>query len=119
MSINHYSLEALWTLRDSKLMNKARLWSSDDDYVFEERGSEERGSLISIRNITKNKVLAPSIIGNVIFEDFCERKPHQLWIKENVDGKFFTLKSNESFKYLTAISGNRLDVKGKNCQYKY
>ena len=68
MSINHYSLEALWTLRDSKLMNKARLWSSDDDYVFEERGSEERGSLISIRNINESEKRGKSDRMNSVFE---------------------------------------------------
>ena len=32
-------IEALWTIRDSKLINKASLWKSDDDWVLEQRES--------------------------------------------------------------------------------
>ena len=103
-------IEALWTIRDSKLINKASLWKSDDDWVL-----EQRESLFIIKNVSKNKVLTPTVNGGLIFEEFSERKPEQLWIKESPDeSNYFTLKSNESFKYLTAISGNRLEVKGND-----
>ena len=103
-------IEALWTIRDSKLINKASLWKSDDDWVL-----EPRESLFTIKNVSKNKVLTPTVNGGLIFEEFSERKPEQLWIKESPDeSDYFTLKSNESFKYLTAISGNRLEVKGND-----
>ena len=53
--------------------------------------------------------------GKVIPEDFKEGKAHQLWKKGSLDAEdYFTLQNSGEPKVLTAISENRLEIKGSS-----
>ena len=70
--------------------------------------------MIYIENMSKNKVLG--VMSNddkVIEEPMVKFKLGQLWEKENADREgSFILRNSESTLILTAISANRLAIKG-------
>ena len=72
--------------------------------------------MIYIENMSKNKVLGVKNCCNddkVIEEPMIKCKLGQLWEKGNADKEeYFTLRNSESAMILTAISTNRLAIKG-------
>ena len=94
-----------------KLRNKANLWVSDASWKL-----EEKEGLICIKNTLENKVLGATedvLEVQVTLELFSDGSNGQLWMKgeENNEG-YFTLKHSDSAKYLTAVSENKLELKG-------
>ena len=50
----------------------------------------------------------------VIDEEYLEDNPFQLWKKGKADTEgYFTLENSERSEFLTAISTNQLEIKGK------
>ena len=69
--------------------------------------------LIYIENTSKTKFLQAKSDGNVIYEDFEDGKPEQLWKKGKPDVEgYLTLENSGVSKVLTAISESGLEVKG-------
>lgn len=98
----------LW---NDKLINKANIWSSDDDYKI-----TPNGSFYLIENISSNKKKVLRITRKNNFEEkkFVEGKDGQLWIKgEPNDEGYFTLEGSKSSKVLTAVSEDEMKMKGK------
>ena len=69
--------------------------------------------MICIENISKTQVLGIKNDGEVILEAFEQNKPEQLWKKgkPNAYG-YFTLENYKVPKIMTAISPDRLEIKG-------
>ena len=99
----------LWKLNGNTLMNKANLWTSNDEWNI-----RTRDKFVYIENISKKKVLGITYDGSITEEDFVEDKPGQLWKrgKFNTDG-YFILENSDTPKVMTGISQSRLGVKGK------
>ena len=100
----------LWKLDDKKLINKAELWASEDDFNI-----TLNGSFYLIENISKKKVLGINGESNVVVgENFVEDKDGQLWKKGelNIEG-YFTLAGSKSQKVMTAVSEEKIEMKGK------
>ena len=91
------------------MKNNANLWTPNDELEV-----EFKTKYILIRNSSNTKVLAVRNEPDLVEEDFEEGKDEQLWTREdsNTDG-FFTLKNLKVQKYLTAVSENTLQVRGK------
>ena len=104
----------LWKLDDdNKLINKADIWSSDDNFTI-----TSNDSLYWIENISnKEKTVLGRVNrkNNVVKEeDFVEGKDGQLWKKgEPNDEDYFTLEGSKSPKVMTAVSEDRIKMKGK------
>ena len=106
-------LDVLWKLEDSTLKNRADVWRSNDEWSF-----VEKDSLMIIKNISKDKVLGTTADGTVILEEFNEINVGQLWIQSKESNEhYYTFKSALNMKFLTAISNDTLEVKGKKVIY--
>ena len=91
------------------LQNKEGLWKLKDLWKFKPNADD----LIYIENTSKQKFLAIRNDNEVILEDFEEDKAKQLWKKGDLDAEdYFTLKSSEVPKLITAITSRRLQIKG-------
>ena len=100
----------LWKLDGKKLINKAELWASEDDFEI-----TLNGSFYLIENISKKKVLGINGESNVVVgENFVEDKDGQLWKKGelNIEG-YFTLAGSKSQKVMTAVSEEKIKMEGK------
>ena len=91
------------------MKNNANLWTPNDELEV-----EFKTKYILIRNSSNTKVLAVRNEPDLVEEDFEEGKDEQLWTPgdSNTDG-FFNLKNLKVQKYLTAVSENTLQVRGK------
>ena len=101
----------LWKLVNGKFANKSNIWKSNDEWSFK----PAEGTMVYIENVSKSKVLGTEN-DLVIEEKFVENKREQIWeiSKEGVANSesCFTLKNLATQKFLTAVSGKRLEVKG-------
>ena len=107
----------LWKLdHDNKLINKANIWSSDDDFKITPNGLIE---LIENNSTNKKTVLRINRKNNVVEEKkFVEGKDGQLWKKgEPNDEGYFTLEGSKSRKVMTAVSEDKIKIKGKLVNY--
>ena len=93
------------------LTNKGTIWQSNDKWNFKNYSDD---TMIYIENMSKNKVLG--VISNddeVIEEPMVKFNLGQLWEKGNPDKEgTFILRNFETRLILTAISTNRLAIKG-------
>jgi hypothetical protein len=91
------------------LKNKANVWTPNDELEV-----EFKNKYILIRNSSNTKVLTVRNELDLVEQDFEEGKDEQLWTQGeiNTDG-FFTLKNVKVQNYLTAVSENTLQVRGK------
>ena len=81
----------LWKLDEKKLINKAKLWSSED--IFDVTNGTYDGNFEYIEKIPfKNKTFVLQ--------------------REGPNTDYFTLKDSKSSKILTAFTGNKLGIKG-------
>ena len=101
----------MWKLDTNLLINKARLWTSKDnwDLMVDE-------TWVCIQNKSTEKVLTISNSGAEVIEDtMVPFKSSQMWTKgePNKDG-YFTLTSIDSGKVLTANWALSLTIEGKN-----
>ena len=105
-------VDQLWKLDDNTLTNKGGLWQSKDLWEFESEDSEENKVLVI--NRSESKFLSDERYGsNVILSDLCDLK--KIWIKGSPDNEgYFTLKDVSSQKFLTAVSSESQQVKGKS-----
>jgi hypothetical protein len=119
----------LWKLDGNSLKNKAGNWKSTEEWNFRQirdvyetlvingiKGAPEKiGTDVYIEKTSEdNKVLGLNG-DNVITEVKDESKGGQQWFKGwNRGNGYFTLKSSESQKVLTAISGSGLTIKDEN-----
>ena len=112
--LNYFSGSQLWKLDGSILLNKDKVWVSDEKWVF-----KTKTNLIYIENIKTKKVLESKNDGKVSQEDYEEGKAQQLWKKgdPNAEG-YFTLKNSKEPKLMTAISTSDLQIKG-NITHKW
>ena len=99
----------LWKLEDPKLINKANVWQSDDEWEFKKT---EDNTMIHIRSINQNKVLEVLANDSVVLVDIVADKADQLWKKGDTMEGYFTLKNSKWSKVLTAISEDKFEVKG-------
>ena len=100
----------LWKIgKDFKLANKANVWQSVDKWEFVKNDDK---TMFYIRNIDKSKVLEVLDDNLVDCADFVENKADQLWKKGDTMEGYFTLKSFELSKVMTAISETKIEVKG-------
>ena len=110
--VRFWFLDQLWSLNGQNLTNKG-IWHSNDKWNFKNFSDD---TMIYIENMSKNKVLG--VISNddeVIEEPMVKFKLGQLWEKGNADKEgSFILRNFESRMILTAISKNRLAIKGIN-----
>ena len=102
------SLDKLWKLDGTKLINKAKVWKSTEDWKFINEGTK-----IYIGKTSHFDVLGMLWDDKVGPQAKDTDNDGQLWIKgkENFEG-YFTLENSKSFKFLTAISANELKVEG-------
>ena len=101
----------LWKLDDkNKLINKANIWSSDNDFNI-----TLNGSFYLIENISskKKKVLGINRKKKLV-EEQEKGKNGQFW-KKGVpnDEDYFTLEGSKSSKVMTAVSEDQIKMKGK------
>ena len=100
----------MWKLDSNLLINKARLWTSKDnwDLTVDE-------TWVCIQNKSTEKVLTVSDSGVEVSEDNMVPFTSQMWTKgePNKDG-YFTLTSIDSGKVLTANWALSLTIEGKN-----
>ena len=100
----------MWKLDSNLLINKARLWTSKDnwDLTVDE-------TWVCIQNKSTEKVLTVSDSGVEVSEDTMVPFTSQMWTKgePNKDG-YFTLTSIDSGKVLTANWALSLTIEGKN-----
>ena len=108
--IDFWFLDQLWSIDGQNLTNKG-IWQSNDKWNFKNYSDD---TMIYIENMSKNKVLGViSIDDEVIEEPMVKCKLGQLWQKGNPDKEgSFTIRNFESRMILTAISTNRLAIKG-------
>ena len=99
----------LWKLEDPKLINKANVWQSDDEWEFKKT---DDNTMFHIRSITQNKVLEVLANDSVVLVDIVADKVDQLWKKGDTMEGYFTLKNSKWSKVLTAISEDKFEVKG-------
>ena len=99
----------LWKLEDPKLINKANVWQSDDEWEFKK---SDDNTMFHIRSITQNKVLEVLANDSVVLVDIVADKVDQLWKKGDTMEGYFTLKNSKWSKVLTAISEDKFEVKG-------
>ena len=99
----------LWKLEDPKLINKANVWQSDDEWEFKKT---DDNTMFHIRSITHNKVLEVLANDSVVLVDIVADKVDQLWKKGDTMEGYFTLKNSKWSKVLTAISEDKFEVKG-------
>ena len=96
---------------DGQNLTNKGIWHSNDKWNFKNYSDD---TMIYIENMSKNKVLG--VISNndeVIEEPIVKFKLGQLWQKGNPDKEgSFTIRNFESRMILTAISTNRLAIKG-------
>ena len=99
-----------WKLgNNKKLENKEGVWKSDDSWIFKTKGDD----MIYIENTSKAKVLQVTSDGQVMLKVIEEGKAEQLWKKGEPDDEgYFTLQNSGEPKFLTAISGRSLEIKG-------
>ena len=106
--LNHFSGSHLWKLNGSMLQNKAKIWKSDEKWVF-----KYKTDLIYIENISTKKVLGSTKDGKVSPENYEEGKAEQLWKKGELDAEeYFTLENYGAPGVLNAISETGLEIKG-------
>ena len=101
----------MWKLDSNSLMNKAKVWTSKDDWDLIENETS-----VCIQNKTTEKVLTITDSGEEVTEDtMVPFKSSQMWAKgePNKDG-YFTLTSIDSRQLLTANSALCLTIEGKN-----
>ena len=99
----------LWKLEDPKLINKANVWQSNDEWEFKKT---DDNTMFHIRSITQNKVLEVLANDSVVLVDIVADKVDQLWKKGDTMEGYFTLKNSKWSKVLTAISEDKFEVKG-------
>ena len=106
--LNYFSGSQLWKLDGSILLNKDKVWVSDEKWVF-----KTKNNLIYIENIKTKKVLESKNDGKVSQEDYEEGKAQQLWKKgePNAEG-YFTLGNFNRTEIMTAVSSSILQSKG-------
>ena len=115
----------LWKLDGQTLINKAKLWQSNDAWRFSFQGDDRRlRNVFTHFNIQKdsNEVLGALIDGKVKEQKLSStesRGLQQKWREGEGDNEgFFTLINSASNKILTAKSDNSLHVK-HNIETKY
>ena len=99
----------LWKLEDPKLINKANVWQSEDEWEFKKT---DDNTMFHIRRINQNKVLEVLANDSVVLVDIVADKVDQLWKKGDTMEGYFTLKNSKWSKVLTAISEDKFEVKG-------
>ena len=94
--------------KQGKLINKAKFWTSKDDWSFEPKGDE-----VYIKNVSKNKVLV--FKDNEVYEENLDPNVvEQMWLLKDIGEGYFYLQNKRSEKgeLLTATRCKRLEVKG-------
>jgi hypothetical protein len=92
------------------LINKAKFWTSKDDWTFASEGDE-----VYIKNLSKNKVLV--FRDNEVYEeDLDPNVVEQMWLLKDIGDPegYVSLQNKRSEKgeLLTATPSKRLEVKG-------
>ena len=104
----------LWKISGTKLINKANIWHSEDEWKF--KPVKKENGKIYIEKTSSNqdvKVLETTDNHILVEEAFDEQNAKQKWKKGPVSGEdFFTLENVSSQKFLTANSTDKLILKG-------
>jgi hypothetical protein len=105
--------DQLWLFsNENKLINKANVWKSDEDWQMKEN---KDSTMFYIEKTSNKVVLGETSAGKVVPENLFEDNPGQLWVKGMVDNLgYFTLINSKSKTFLTAISEKDLAAKGKS-----
>ena len=102
-------LGQLWKLDDTKLVDKAGVWNSNNEWKF----VHDYYGRMYIESTTYDTKVLGIKDDEVITEVKDLNKSNQLWIKgEEKAGGYFTLKNSKSSKVLTALSASDLNIKG-------
>ena len=107
LSSKKYVSAQLWKLNGTKLLNKANLWKSTDEWNL-----RAECSMVYVENISKNKFLGTF---DDVFHDetLLLNSVGQMWKKGIVTNEgYFTLLDTNSQKVLTASSSHCLEIKG-------
>ena len=112
-----YKSNQMWklegTLSEKSLVDQAGRLQSEDKWEF-----KANGALISIRNISTNKITPMVLVvrsdGKIDEEKFVDDFPPQQWILGDPDqNDFFTLTHPLTNKVLTAASFHELTISGE------
>ena len=101
-------------MKGKTLVNKKRIWTSDEDWIF--KFLENQDKLIYIENRSKIKVLGAANYSKVNLEVKADPwMMDQLW-KIGVHNKegYFTLENGSTKKVLTAVSSTTLEISQGN-----
>ena len=103
-----------WKISGTKLINKANIWQSADEWIFKPVEKEAGKIFIEKTSIDKPVVVLSTPDNHRYVEEaFDKQNAKQKWKKGPASGEgFFTLENISSQKFLTANSTDKLVLKG-------